>query len=133
MHISAWDRNEVKGDAVKYARTQQQLDEAKIEVNASADHVSIRTEYPGHDRTFNHDWRDPATVEYTLTVPRGARLDEIKLVNGGLGIQGVEGEVRASCVNGQLSARGLSGSAEFAHGKWPTTGRFLAPIDSRII
>lgn len=114
VHISAWERNEVKVDAVKYAHTQQQLDEAKIEVNASGDHVSIRTEYPGHDHTFNHDGNDPASVEYTVTVPRGARLDEIKLVNGGLEIQGVEGKVRASCVNGRLSARGLSGSTRLS-------------------
>src|SRR6478672_7938006 len=49
VHISSWDRNEVKVDAVKYADTKERLDEAKIEVNASKDSVSIRTKYPDHD------------------------------------------------------------------------------------
>jgi hypothetical protein len=95
-HIVGWDRNEVKVDAIKYARQQERLDEAKIIVDASSSRVSIRTQYPEHD---NHwDWsRDdnPASVEYTITVPRGARLDKIELVNGGLDIKGVSGEIEA--------------------------------------
>ena len=37
VHITAWDRNEIKVDAIKTAFTQARLDEAKIEVNASKD------------------------------------------------------------------------------------------------
>jgi len=50
--------------------------------------ISIRTKYPDHD----HNWKlglanNPASVEYTLTVPRSARLDEIKPeINGALDI-----------------------------------------------
>jgi hypothetical protein len=111
VHITAWDRNEVKVDAVKRANSQTRLDEAKIRVDAGADSVSIRTEYPGHDHTFNHpdDEDNPASVEYTLMVPRNVQLDEIKLINGPLDIGGVTGEVRASCINGRLTARGLAG------------------------
>jgi DUF4097 and DUF4098 domain-containing protein YvlB len=113
VHISSWDRNEVKVDAVKYADTKERLDEAKIEVNASKDSVSIRTKYPDHD----HNWtwsshNNPASVEYTLTVPRTVSLDEIKLINGALDVNGISGEVRASCINGRLEARDLSGRAK---------------------
>src|SRR5579864_6597398 len=84
VHISTWDQDQVKVDAVKSAGTKERLDEARIEVDAGKDYVSIETDYPDHNLTFNSDsWHDnPATVEYTLTVPRRARLDEIKLVNG---------------------------------------------------
>src|ERR1700682_6308810 len=109
VHISSWDRNEVKVDAVKYAGTKERLDEAKIEVDAGSDSVSIRTKYPNHDHTFNGGWNDPAGVEYTLMVPRAARLDEIKLINGQLDIHGVAAEVRASCINGRMLAEGLQG------------------------
>jgi DUF4097 and DUF4098 domain-containing protein YvlB len=109
VHITAWEQNVVKVDAVKYARTKERLDEARIEVEASSDLVSIRTKYPDHDHTFDGGWNDPAGVEYTLTVPRGARLDEIKLINGPLDIHGVAAEVRASCINGKLTAEGLQG------------------------
>jgi DUF4097 and DUF4098 domain-containing protein YvlB len=115
VHISTWDRNEIKVDAVKYAGTKERLDEARIEVDSGKDYVSIRTKYPDHDHTFNFGSRNnPAGVEYTLTVPRGVRLDEIKLINGSLDVNGVTGEVRASCINGRLEARNLSGRADLS-------------------
>src|SRR5882762_7942044 len=115
VHISAWDRNEVKVDAVKYAGTKDRLDEARIEVDSGKDYLSIHTKYRDHDLNFN--WgshNNPAGVEYTLTVPRTARLDEIKLINGSLDITGVSGEVRASCINGRLEAHNLSGRARLS-------------------
>jgi DUF4097 and DUF4098 domain-containing protein YvlB len=116
VHITGWDRDEVKVDAVKSAWTKERLDEARIEIRSEPSELSIRTEYPGHDHTFNFGSRDergnPASVEYTITVPRQARLDEIKLVNGRLDVQDVAGEVHASCVNGRIQARNLQGVVE---------------------
>jgi DUF4097 and DUF4098 domain-containing protein YvlB len=112
VHISTWDRNEVKVDAVKYADTKERLEEAKIEIQSGKDYVSIATKYPHHDNWGSHN--NPATVEYTLTVPRTIRLDEIKLINGGLDVSGVSGEVRASCINGRLDARDLAGRAKLS-------------------
>jgi DUF4097 and DUF4098 domain-containing protein YvlB len=115
VHVSTWDRNEVKVDAIKYAGSKERLDEAKIEVDAGSDHVSIRTKYRDHDLSFN--WgshNNPAGVEYTLKVPRTARLDEIKLINGSLDVTGVSGEVNASCINGRLEAHDLSGPAHLS-------------------
>ncbi len=113
VHITGWDRNEVKVDAVKYAGSKDQLDDAQIQVNAGSDSVSIHTEYHSHRHYFGTD-HDSASVEYTLTVPRGARLDQIKLVNGPLDIHGVAGEVHASCVNGRINAEGLQGRTEIS-------------------
>ncbi len=112
VHITSWDRNEVKVDAIKRAWTKERLDEARIEIDSHSGSLSIRTEYPHNGDSFwngRHD--DPASVEYSLVVPRHARLDEIKLVNGGLDIQDVDGEVHASCVNGRLQAHDLAGRA----------------------
>ena len=36
VHVTAWDRNEVKVDAVKSAYRRERLDEAKIEVQSEA-------------------------------------------------------------------------------------------------
>lgn len=115
VHISAWDRNEVKVDAVKYADTKERLDEAQIKIDSGKDSLSIRTKYPDHDLNFN--WgshNNPAGVEYTLTVPRTVRLDKINLINGSLDVTGVTGEVHASCINGKLEAHNLSGRAELS-------------------
>lgn len=126
VHISSWDQNTVKLDAVKYADTKEQLDAASIDIDVGKDYISIRTRYPDHDHTFN--WgspNNPATVEYTLRVPRTMRLDEINLVNGALDVTGTSAEVRASCVNGRLEARNLSGEAKLS----TVNGRLEASFD----
>ena len=124
VHITGWDRNEVKVDAVKSAWSKERLDEAQIDVRAEQNNLSIRTEYPDHDRTFNFggnfannssnddEHNNPASVEYTITVPRQAQLDKISLVNGRLDVQEVAGEVHASCVNGRIQAHNLQGAVQ---------------------
>jgi DUF4097 and DUF4098 domain-containing protein YvlB len=115
VHISTWDQNEVKVDAVKYADVKDRLDDARIEIDSGKDYLSIRTKYRDHDLSFRWGSRNnPPSVEYTLTVPRTIRLDEIKLINGSLDITGVTGEVHASCINGRLEAHNLSGRADLS-------------------
>ncbi len=133
VHISSWDRNEVKVDAVKYADTKERLDEASIEIDSSKDSISIVTKYPNHDQTWN--WgshNNPAGVEYTVTVPRAARLDEIKLINGSLDINGVSGEVHASCINGRLEAHNLAGRANLSTINGRLDARFDQLAGSRV-
>lgn len=115
VHISSWDQSTVKLDAIKYADTKEQLDAASIDIDAGKDYLSIRTKYPDHDHTFNWGSRNnPASVEYTLKVPKTMNLDEINLVNGALDVSGTSGKVRASCVNGRLEAKDLSGEAKLS-------------------
>ena len=127
--ISTWDRNEVKVDAVKWAYTRERLTEAKIEVSANAGSIYIKTDYPDFNQTFTDDRNgrreNPASVEYTLTIPRGARLDSIELINGGINISGVAGDVRASSINGRVQARGLTGEARLS----TINGRLEATFD----
>jgi hypothetical protein len=121
VHITAWDRNEVKVDAVKRADDQEALKDAEIEVNDRPDSLSIRTRYRGEEMYHGHG---VAEVEYTLTVPAGARLDEIKLINGPLEISGMSGEVRASCINGKLLAHGLSAKVKLSTVNGPLEATF---------
>jgi DUF4097 and DUF4098 domain-containing protein YvlB len=109
VEITGWNKNEVQIDAVKTARDQQRLDEARIDVNSSSSSVKIETHYPSH--LFNNN---PASVHYTLHVPQNARLDKIDLVNGALDVQRVSGEVNADLVNGKLRASDLAGTADLA-------------------
>ena len=44
-------------------------------------------------------------VEYTLTVPRWAVIDDVELVNGSLMITGVQGGIDADTVNGNIVVR----------------------------
>jgi len=107
VRITSWDRDEVRVEAVKRALTPDRLDDAHIVVNRNDDTLSIRTQYaPGTD--------EPASVEYRIMVPRRARLRDVKLVNGGLSIYGVAGDVKASAVNGNIHAEQLEGEAELS-------------------
>ena len=114
VHISAWDRNEVKVDAVKRAYSPERLSEVTIDVTNSADSVVIETKYPERNQNFDTRNRgnNSASVEYTLTVPRGARIDSAELVNGSLDIEGVKGDVHVSLVNGEVKAGGLGGEVK---------------------
>src|SRR5258706_259571 len=118
VRISVWDQNEVKVDAVKKAYQRERLDEGQIEVVNTADSVRIKTRYPERDQTFSDSERrrynNPATIEYTLTIPRKARLDSAELVNGSLEIVGLEGDVQAACVNGHITASGLTGDVKLS-------------------
>ena len=118
VHITVWDRAEVQVSAVKRAYRRERLTEAKIEVNATADAIRIKTDYPDWDQNFTDDqkgrYNNPALVDYTVTVPRNVRLDSVDLVNGSLDVDGVEGDVKASSVNGRITARGLAGVAKLS-------------------
>src|SRR5947209_4132199 len=127
VRVAAWDRNEIKVDAVKRAYTQERLREAKINVEDGPSSVQIETEYPSYSWTRDDYERheNPASVEYTLTVPRGARLEDVSLVNGGLTIEGVAGSVHASSVNGRVVAHGLTGTVNLS----VVNGRLEATLD----
>src|SRR5207248_8981743 len=106
VHISAWDQNQVKVDAVKRAEDSEELKKAEIRVDAKPDSIAISTHYSSQDEGWTRRNHNSASVEYTITVPRNAHLEDLQLVNGGLDINGVLGEVRAQCVNGKLIANG---------------------------
>ena len=98
-HITAWDRNEVQVDAVKTASSKEILNEAEIVIDSSGGSISIRTRYPDQYRR-----REPASVEYTVKVPRRARLSAIECVHGNVEIKGVTSDVKASSVHGNVEA-----------------------------
>jgi DUF4097 and DUF4098 domain-containing protein YvlB len=118
VRISVWDRAEVQVNAVKRAYRRERLNEAKIEVNATADAIRIKTNYPDWNQTFTDEhkgrYNNPALVDYAITVPRNARLESVDLINGSLDVDGVEGDVKASSVNGRVTARGLAGEAKLS-------------------
>ena len=109
VEITGWDRNEVQIDAVKQARDQQRLDEARIEVETGSYYVHIKTEYPKHGTNNN-----PASVHYQLHVPQNARLNHISLVNGSLMVEKVNGELEANLVNGKAHINDLVGPVDIS-------------------
>jgi DUF4097 and DUF4098 domain-containing protein YvlB len=101
VHVRGWDQNSVQVDAVKTADEKEYLQETRIEVSASSSSVTIDTKYPEHMN--NHRG---ATVDYTISIPKGVRVRKVDLVNGNLTIEGVRGDITASTVNGHLTVDG---------------------------
>ena len=96
VKISAWDKNEIQIDAVKTASSEQKLHEARIDVAGSGHQVDVQTKYPDHTNN------NPATVEYTIHVPRGVRLFPVETVNGNIRVDGPQGRIKAATVNGKV-------------------------------
>ena len=108
VRITAWDRDEVRIEAVKSAADEERLADANIVVDSTSERLVVRTQYAGAESEA------PASVEYRITVPRTATLDEIRLTNGALSISGLKGAVKATSVNGSIKAERLEGKADLA-------------------
>lgn len=108
VRITAWDRDEVRIEAIKSAPDAGRLDDASIVIDSSAERLTVRTQYAGGESG------EPASVEYRITVPRTATLDEIRLTNGALSLSGLAGAVKATSVNGNIKAERLEGKADLA-------------------
>lgn len=118
--IEVWDRDEVRVHAVKTASSPELLDLLKVEIDATSDAVRIETDYPSsrdlRDEGHDHDARERRhmKVEYTLTVPRFAVIDDVDLVNGNLLVVGVQGGAEAETVNGNIVIRESEGAMALA-------------------
>src|SRR5262249_34972137 len=124
VSITGWDRNEVQVDAVKRARTKEALDEASIVIDSASGSISIRTRYPEAEQRRSWKGRESASVEYTLKVPRGARLSAIGTVNGAVTVKDVAGSVKASTVNGAVTAQNLANEAQLSTVNGPVEATF---------
>ncbi len=111
VKITGWDRNEVKIDAVKSADAQEKLAGIEIRVDASADSLRVETKYP---KCGDHGCNNPGSVEYSLMVPRGARLDAAKLINGNLDLDQISGEVHGTSINGRVNGKNLAGRIDLS-------------------
>lgn len=118
--IEVWDRDEVRVYAVKTASSPELLEALEVIIDADAGAVRIDTEYPS-SRGYQDEGRDHTKreqrhmkVEYTLTVPRYAVIDDVDLVNGNLLIDGVQGGIDAETVNGNIVVREGAGATSLA-------------------
>jgi DUF4097 and DUF4098 domain-containing protein YvlB len=127
VRITAWDRDQVLVEAFKKSADPKRLDDAQIVVDSCYDSLSIRTAYAGSDAEH------PASVEYRIMVPRGVKLQNVKLINGGLSISGVAGAVKASSVNGSIKVEGLLGEADLSTVNGKLEADFGRVIDSGLI
>ena len=112
--IDTWERSEVKLEAVKNATDKEDLNEVEIKINAQKDSLTIETNYEKQQNTWSRKNYKYLSVEYRLTVPKNAVLDEIETVNGSVNIADSNNLTKASTVNGNVTANNLRGTANLS-------------------
>lgn len=113
IRIESWDRPEVKLEAVKIADSREHLAEFSVKINSQSDYLDVETEYEKqNNRQYGRNYK--TEVQYRLTVPRTAVLDEIETVNGEINISNTTNITKASAVNGKVVAVNLQGTAKLS-------------------
>jgi hypothetical protein len=122
---------EVKAERVARATTDQAakelLDKLDMREETSSSRVRIEVRAPRFSGMGGHELR------WTVTVPKGVNVD-LRTVNGGVRLSGLQGEVRARSTNGAVSGTGLeataldasvtNGGVDIELASLPTTGSF---------
>ena len=109
--IETWDNNQVKLEAVKIADSKEKLAEVEIKIDSKPASFSVETDYGN-----GNNWKNNGKIEvqYRLTVPRNAVLNEIETVNGSISIANANNLTKASAVNGGIKATNLRGTANLS-------------------
>lgn len=114
--ITTWKEDKVDIKALKTTKGDpDKLKEVKIEVEASANSVSVDTIFPKGKNIR-------VSVNYEVKVPQGVNLGEVKSTNGSVYITGPVGHTNASTTNGRIELDGAKGTISLSS----TNGRIEA-------
>jgi len=123
IEISPWDQENVDISGTRYARSEDAVSEIKINIDHTADSVSIRATRPTA-RNGNYGAR------FVIKVPRSVVLDRITTSNGtirasdaagpgkfhtsngGIHVNGFKGELRAETSNGTVELNDVEGPVD---------------------
>jgi DUF4097 and DUF4098 domain-containing protein YvlB len=111
--VEAWDKNEVRLEATKFAETKEALAEMELDITSTNDRFRVEVDY----LKKNHgekQWRKRMEVQFRLSVPRTAVLDEIEAVNGSVTVSNFTNITKISAVNGAVTATNLRGTANLS-------------------
>ena len=113
--VEAWDRNEVKLEAVKIADTKENLADVEIKIDARQDSFSVEADYE-FTKNNKREWKNyrKLEVQFRLSVPRTAVLNEIETVNGSVTVSDFVNYTKVSAVNGEVKATNLRGNANLS-------------------
>ncbi len=119
IEVSGWDRNEVVVKGTIHGHTQEGVDAVKTDVESDTNRVAIHTRQPSNLTGFPFSWPFfkniyDERVDYTVQVPRCARLAGITSVNGQITVDGVSGNIEASTVNGKTQIKGAAGDLKLS-------------------
>ena len=111
VEVSVWGQETVDISGAKYARTQEDTRDLKIEIDHNANSVSIRAIRPSM-RHGNYG------AKFAIKVPRGVVLDHLATSNGAIRTEDGAGPAWMKTSNGHVEVRRLKGAlnAETSNG-----------------
>lgn len=112
IEMIAWDRNEVRLEATKIADSKESLDDVELQIDAQANSFSVETKYK--DINWKNNQRRKIEVNFKVSVPRTAVLNEIETVNGSVIAANFTNITKISAVNGSVNANNLRGTADLS-------------------
>src|SRR5215216_2278844 len=113
VSIRGTDTSEVRMRAVKKTSAAAQLNDISVNVTAEPGDVSIKTSLLRQKKMPSLS--STTAVEYTLSVPRNARIARLDVDDGDVSIEAIENaDIRANVVNGHLEIRNCCGDLKVA-------------------
>jgi DUF4097 and DUF4098 domain-containing protein YvlB len=113
--IRGTDASEVQMRAVKSASSAAELNDINVNVSAEPGDVLIKTAFlPQKKKPF---FAGSGAVDYTLSVPRTARITRLDVDDGKVSIEGIQStDIRANVVDGKLVIRNCCGNLKVSVG-----------------
>ena len=101
---------------LKTAESRETLADVEIRIDSKPEYFQVETDYGDWSKRGNQKWnnRRKLEVQYRLTVPRTASLDEVETVNGSVSVSNFTNYTKISSVNGSVKAVNLSGTAKLS-------------------
>lgn len=105
VEVSPWDQETVDISGTKYAPSQDEVENLKVDVDHSADSVSVRVIRP----SMRHgNWG----ARFVIKVPRHAVLERITTSNGSIETVDGVGPARFKSSNGHIHMQGFRGNVD---------------------
>lgn len=113
VEVRAWDRNEIEIVGEKSAETAEELKQIDLKLHVSDRRAEIKVQLPKRKGGWMRGGSIRAAVKLTVRVPASVTLEEVRVVNSSVVIDGMRGRVNASSVNGSLQGDGLGTGVAF--------------------
>ena len=116
--IRGTDASEGRLRTVKSASSATELKEISVNVTAEPGDISIKTSFPRRKKM--PFFAGKSAVDFTLSVPRSARIARVDADDGNVSIDGIQSpDIRANVVNGHLEIRNCCGDLKVAVANGP--------------
>jgi hypothetical protein len=115
IRVYGSDDSEIRIQAVKKAYSTERLNGIEVNVQASAQGVTIDTVYPPKKTRWSFADQS-GIVDYTIVVPHAATIARLELVNGEILVEGLHGGGRATAIlaNGRATTHNCFADLDFS-------------------